>query len=68
MAARPMLPLLAGLLMLPTAGPALAAEPQLAAFREMFSIFGSAPTVWMTATGRPEWLDIPRRAVERLLR
>lgn len=35
----------------------LATSVQLAAFREKFGIFGAAPSVWMSATARPDWLD-----------
>ncbi len=35
---------------------ALASSTQLAAFRERFGIFGTAPCVWMSATMNPSWL------------
>lgn len=35
---------------------ALATSVQLAAFRKKLGIFSDAPTVWMSATVKPEWL------------
>lgn len=35
---------------------ALATSTQLAAFREEFKTFGSAPCIWMSATVKPAWL------------
>ncbi len=37
-------------------GVGLATSAQLQAFREKFSTFGTATTVWMSATLRPDWL------------
>jgi CRISPR-associated endonuclease/helicase Cas3 len=36
---------------------ALATSTQMAAFRDRFGIFGCAPTVWMSATVNPVWLQ-----------
>jgi CRISPR-associated endonuclease/helicase Cas3 len=35
---------------------ALATSTQLAAFREQFGTYGSAPCIWMSATVNPDWL------------
>jgi CRISPR-associated endonuclease/helicase Cas3 len=37
-------------------GDGLATSTQLAAFREQFGCFGSAPTCWVSATFNPAWL------------
>ncbi|WP_281750473.1 CRISPR-associated helicase Cas3' [Thermodesulfomicrobium sp. WS] len=37
-------------------GSGLATSAQLAAFREKFGVWGQSPTLWVSATLRPEWL------------
>ncbi len=37
-------------------GSGLATTAQLAAFREKFGVWGACPTLWVSATLRPEWL------------
>src|SRR5436190_18481859 len=38
-------------------GDGLATSTQLAAFREKYGVFGSAPTCWISATFQQAWLD-----------
>lgn len=38
-------------------GSGLATTAQLAAFREKFGVWGQCPTLWVSATLRPEWLS-----------
>lgn len=38
-------------------GSGLATTAQLAAFRERFGVWGQCPTLWVSATLRPEWLS-----------
>lgn len=38
-------------------GSGLATSAQLAAFREKFGVWGHCPTLWVSATLRPEWLN-----------
>jgi len=49
-------------------GSGLATTAQLAAFREKFQTWGNCPSLWLSATLRPDWLETVdfREKVERL--